>query len=138
MQVLSGTPTRRENKPSKHGPTTSCMVCQEQVPQQVQRHRHACRSAMEAAPRTTQGGQTYYSLQSTTIKIALDNSQLIPLNSTSTRNTHDLFYKIPYCRIQYRQQSFPRTIKDWNSLHPDAMSAGTVESFRTHLSHPFI
>ena len=72
-------------------------------------------------------------------KIALDNSQLIPLNSSSTRNTHDLAYNIPYCRTQYRQQSFfPSTIKDWNSLHPDAMSAGTVESFRTHLSHPFI
>jgi len=70
-------------------------------------------------------------------KIALDNSQLIPLNSTSTRNTHDLSYQIPYCRTQYRQQSFPLTIKDWNSLYQDAMSAGTVESFRTHLTHTF-
>jgi hypothetical protein len=52
-------------------------------------------------------------------KVALDSSQLKPSNSTSTRNSHNLTYKIPYCRTQYRQQSFfPRTIKDWNSLPP--------------------
>jgi hypothetical protein len=72
-------------------------------------------------------------------KVALDNSQLIPSNSTSTRSTHNLSFKIFYCRTQYRQQSFfPRTIKDWNSLPPDATSAGTVESLRAHLSQLYI
>jgi len=58
MQVLSGTPTRRETyTTSRHGPTTSCTVCQELVPQQLHRHRHACRPAMEVTSRTSQGGQ---------------------------------------------------------------------------------
>jgi len=66
-------------------------------------------------------------------KIALDNSQLLPLDPTSTRITHDLSCKIPFFRTQYRQQSFPRTNKDWNIL-----PTMTVESFRTYRSRPFI
>ena len=72
--------------------------------------------------------------------VAIDGTKhLIPLNSASTRTTHPLAFQIPYCRTLYRQNSFfPRTIKEWNGLTLEAVSAGTVESFKSQLSKHYI
>ena len=48
----------------------------------------------------------------------------------STRNMHQLSFQIPSSRSNYRKFSyFPRTIRDWNALPPDIVSAKTFDAF---------
>lgn len=49
----------------------------------------------------------------------------------STRNTHDKSYLLPSTNKDCRKYSFfPRTIRDWNSLPPETVSAPSLEVFK--------
>ena len=53
----------------------------------------------------------------------------------STRNMHQLSFQIPSSRSDYRTFSyFSRTIRDWNSLPPDIVSAKTLDAFKAQVS----
>jgi hypothetical protein len=52
-----------------------------------------------------------------------------------TRNMHQLSFQIPSSRSDYRTFSyFPRTIRDWNSLPPDIVSAKALDAFKAQVS----
>ena len=52
----------------------------------------------------------------------------------ATRHVHAQGYQLPLSRTeQHRQSFFPRTVKTWNTLPPDVISAPSVESFRQRL-----
>jgi len=64
-------------------------------------------------------------------KVALDNGDRLVPPLRSTRNMHQLSFQIPSSRSDYRRVSyFPRTIRDWNSLPPDIVSAKTLDAFK--------
>ena len=68
-------------------------------------------------------------------KVALDKGdrQVPPLRST--RNMHQLSFQISSSRSDYRKFSyFPRTIRDWNSLPPDIVSAKTRDALKVQVS----
>jgi hypothetical protein len=53
----------------------------------------------------------------------------------STRNMHQLSFQIPSSRSDYRTFFyFPRTIRDWNSLPPDIVSAKALDAFKAQVS----
>ena len=53
----------------------------------------------------------------------------------STRNMHQLSFQIPSNRSEYRKLVyFPGTIRDWNSLPPDIVSAKTLDAFKAQVS----
>ena len=59
---------------------------------------------------------------------------LIPRGVASTTRGHCQRYQIPYSRLQCHQQSFfPSTIIQWNELPAEAVSASTVDDFKTSL-----
>ena len=54
--------------------------------------------------------------------------------SASTTRGHCQIYQLPYSRLQCHQQSFfPSTIRLWNELPAEAVSASTVDAFKTSL-----
>jgi hypothetical protein len=59
---------------------------------------------------------------------------LIPWGVASTTRGHCKRYQLPYSRLQCLQQSFfPSTIRLWNELPAEAVSASTVDAFKTSL-----
>ena len=59
---------------------------------------------------------------------------LIPRGVASTTRGHCQRYQLPYSRLQCHQQSFfPSTIRLWNELPAEAVSASTVDAFKTGL-----
>jgi hypothetical protein len=60
--------------------------------------------------------------------------RLIPL-SRFTRNMHNLSFLIPNSNSDYRKFSFfPHTIRDWNSLQPDIVCAGSHTTFKAKVA----
>ena len=64
-----------------------------------------------------------YKIQNKEVAISTENRLIPP--SRFTRNMHNLSFQIPNSNRDYRKFSFfPHTIRDWNSLQPDIVSAG--------------
>ncbi len=80
----------------------------------------------------------FYKIVNNLVHIPSENRRKPNLNKPEPTNS--LFYfHIPFCRTLYSQQSFfPRTIREWNNLLPDILSAGSVEIFRSQLAKHFI
>ena len=52
----------------------------------------------------------------------------------SSRKTNPSAYSLPYCRTEYRKNSFfPRTVAEWNNLPTEAVTAATVGSFKSQI-----
>ena len=52
--------------------------------------------------------------------------------SNTTLRSHQATYLLPACKTTYRKESFfPRTISEWNSLPPEAVTAPLVETFKS-------
>ena len=67
--------------------------------------------------------------------VVFDSSPYITPALRATRNTHQQGYQIPTSSTEYHRNSFfPRTVKVWNSLPPDIISAPSAEAFRQHLA----
>ena len=85
-----------------------------------------------AARRTEARLINFYKFHHSLINI---NSKFAPQPSKarkSRRLYHQLSYDVPSCRTDYRKKSFfPRTIPQWNSLPSSAVSASTVDAFKT-------
>ena len=72
-------------------------------------------------------------LQNKEVAISTEN-RLIPL-SRFTRNMHNLSFQIPNSNSDYRKFSFfPHTIRDWNSLQPDIVCAGSHTTFKSKVA----
>ena len=66
--------------------------------------------------------------------VIFDTSPYITPALRATRNTHHQGYHIPTSTKEYHRNSFfPRTVKVWNSLPPDIISAPSAEAFHQHL-----
>ncbi len=56
-------------------------------------------------------------------------AKLVPLPPRQRRG-HDNQFTLITCRTQYRGSSFmPRTVKEWNQLPQETVSASTVDTF---------
>ena len=63
--------------------------------------------------------------------------RLIPSDRIA-RNNNSKSYQIPSCRTEIRKESyFPKTIRDWNALPDNCVTAGNLETFKTHLQDQF-
>ena len=52
----------------------------------------------------------------------------------STRQSHGETYLLPACKTNYRKFAFfPRTVRDWNSLPPEVISATLAEVSRSRI-----
>ena len=68
-------------------------------------------------------------------KVSLDKGDRLVPPLRSTRNMHQLSFQILSSRSDYRKYSyFPRTIRDWNFLHPDIVSIKTLDAFKAQVS----
>lgn len=68
-------------------------------------------------------------------KVIFDTSPYITPVLRATRHTHQQGYQVPASTTEYHRHSFfPRTVKVWNSLPPDIISAPSAEAFRRHLA----
>ena len=66
--------------------------------------------------------------------VIFDTSPYITPALRATQNTHHQGYHIPTSTKEYHHNSFfPRTVKVWNSLPPDIISAPSAEAFHQHL-----
>ena len=67
-------------------------------------------------------------------KVAVSKkNRLLPPHRTS-RGTHELCFQTPFCRQDYRHNSFfPRTIREWNQLPVDIAAAPSIEAFKASL-----
>ena len=54
----------------------------------------------------------------------------------SLRSHHSLQYQHFSCRTDYRSNTFPRTVKDWNELALDAVLSPTLGTFWSKVSSP--
>ena len=72
-------------------------------------------------------------------RVAINKQHRLIPPQRRTRHTHQLAFQIPSSSCDYRKYSFfPRTIREWNTLPPGIVSAGTPESFKTQVSaHQF-
>ena len=62
---------------------------------------------------------------------------LIPRGVASTTRGHCQRYQLPYSRLQCHQQSFfPSTIRLWNELPAEAISASTLDNSRCLQDQP--
>jgi len=53
----------------------------------------------------------------------------------SSRLKHQQAYLVPHSKTdQHRLSFFPRTVRDWNALPSDTVTAPSVQSFRQHLT----
>ena len=69
-----------------------------------------------------------YKIQNKEVAISTENSRF-------TRNMHNLSFQIPNSNSDYRKFSFfPHTIRDWNSLQPDIVSAGSLTTFKAKVA----
>ena len=67
-------------------------------------------------------------------KVALDKGDRLVPPLRSIRNMHQLSFQIPSNRSDYRKFFyFPRTIRDWNSLPSDIVSAKTLDAFKAQV-----
>jgi hypothetical protein len=70
-------------------------------------------------------------------KVALDKGDRLVPPLRSTRNMHQLSFQIPSNRSDYRTfPYFPGTIRDWDYLPPDNVSAKTLDAFKAQVSGP--
>ena len=68
-------------------------------------------------------------------KVAIDKTNHLNKPTRQSRTAQPYSYTVPYASTTHRQQSFfPRTIRDWNKLPPDIMSAGSVDAFKAQLT----
>ena len=59
--------------------------------------------------------------------------QPLPTEVTTEEETNT--FCVPSCRTQYRQVSFfTRTIQDWNGLHQEAVTAESLDCFKSKLN----
>ena len=73
-----------------------------------------------------------YKIKNELVAIPFENKLLPPLRKSRSINENS--FQLPYCRVDYRKQSFfPRTIADWNCLDPSISSATTLELFKSNL-----
>ncbi|KAK6191011.1 hypothetical protein SNE40_002761 [Patella caerulea] len=74
-----------------------------------------------------------FKIQNKDVDINAEN-RLIPPRRL-TRNMHQLSFQVPNTNSGYRKFSFfPRTIRDWNSLSPDIVSAITLTTFKAKVA----
>ena len=67
--------------------------------------------------------------------VAVNKDQYIIPMSHFTPGTHPYRYRIPYSRCDYHKFSFfPRTIRAWNGLPVDVVTAESYNSFKSRLS----
>ena len=60
--------------------------------------------------------------------VAINDTRLLQENRLKS-DIH--YFHIPFCRALYRQKSFfPRTVREWNILPSDTLSAQSVDAFK--------
>lgn len=70
--------------------------------------------------------------------VAIKDHHLRKPNWTSMKSRQQTF-QIPKSSATYNLQSFiPRTIREWNKLPPDIVSAGSVDAFKAQLATYFL
>ena len=68
-----------------------------------------------------------YKITNNLVKVKCKNLVKQP---TRSRRTHSQTYNRIVCKTEARLQSFfPKTIREWNGLPEEAVSAGTVDTF---------
>ena len=69
-------------------------------------------------------------------QVILDNHETRFIPSSSYRRTsHEHRYDVPFSRANYHKFSYvPRTIRDWNALLANTVSAPTLNEFKRCLS----
>ena len=74
-----------------------------------------------------------YKIYNKEVAISSENRLIQP--SQLSRNMHNLSFQIPNTNSDYRKFSFfPRTIRDWNALPLDIVSAGSLEIFKERVA----
>jgi hypothetical protein len=77
----------------------------------------------------------FYRFHRTQIQISTNNNPQLSTSRHSARTAHAQTYTIERSNTTYRQMSFfPRTIRDWNKLPDDIVSASSYEHFQDLLS----
>jgi len=67
--------------------------------------------------------------------VAIDKNKYLTPPTRLTRHLHQHAFQIPQTKTTARLHSFfPQTIRDWNKLPPDLVSAGTVDAFKAQLA----
>ena len=56
--------------------------------------------------------------------------------ASGRRSRHSLQYQCFSCRTDYRSNTFPHTVRDWNKLPQDAVLSPTLGTFESKLSSP--
>ena len=68
--------------------------------------------------------------------VSIDNDKYLKPPNRFTRHMHCKTYQVPKFKTDYRKESFfPRTIKDWNNLSSDIVSADTLDIFRAKVAN---
>jgi hypothetical protein len=76
-----------------------------------------------------------YKIQNKEVATSTENRLIPPSQYTCTRNMHNLSFQIPNSNSDYRKFSFfPHTIRDWNSLQPGIVSAGSHTTFKAKVT----
>ncbi len=66
--------------------------------------------------------------------VALDPSPYITRIHGNSRATHQLAYAVPASNTEYHQFTFfPRTVREWNCLPANVVSAPTLPAFKSRL-----
>ena len=66
--------------------------------------------------------------------VAIDKDQYLQPITRSTRHTHPQAFKIPHSTTDYHLHSFfPQTIRDWNALPPETITAPSLNVFKSRL-----
>ena len=74
-----------------------------------------------------------YKINNNLVNINKEGRLTKPLRRT--RGANESTFQIPRCNNEYRKESFfPKTIKDWNHVPPDILSAETLDSFKRQVS----
>ena len=75
----------------------------------------------------------FYKLHNNHIHIDAQN-YITQASHQSSRLKHQQAYLVPHSKTdQHRLSFFPRTVRDWNALPPDTVTAPSVQTFRQHL-----
>ena len=76
----------------------------------------------------------FYKFHHGQVKIRSKNKPTPQPPLRSSRKTNPAAYSRPSCRTEYRKNSFfPRTVAEWNNLPAEAVTAATVEAFKSQI-----
>jgi hypothetical protein len=67
--------------------------------------------------------------------VSIDSETRLEASGRTSRNSHVLAYNVPSCKTDTRLNSFfPRTIRDWNKLPTDTVTASSLAVLKHKLS----